>query len=365
MLTEGKVISCQSSVFSKPLCIDLFCGLGGWAEGFLAEGFTVVGFDIVRMAYPGFLVLQDVRHLHGSQFRRAACLVASPPCTEPSYAAMPWKRAKAKIPPVLPLWWKKSQSQMSLAELAEWEAWKRENPAPPPKLFLELFETCFRLQREACEAAEHYIPMVVENVCGAQKWVGRARWHFGSYYLWGDVPALMPDAKRLKKSPFSCSNLRFFEREASHWGDKGTLEHIKNNGGSWFAVAHNTESGKGQNPDGRKITGQNWNRHKITGETSPHWRLEGFKIQNHINKRDGAQSTKDLTNPAEHEGIKQHGSCEVWFDQGIAALPSRGNSRKAVSALIAKIPFPLARHIARCFKPTKIGCENVGEPPER
>lgn len=22
----------------KPLCIDLFCGLGGWAEGFLAEG---------------------------------------------------------------------------------------------------------------------------------------------------------------------------------------------------------------------------------------------------------------------------------------------------------------------------------------
>ena len=27
---------------------------------------------------------------------------------------------------------------------------------------------------------------------GAQKWVGRARWHYGSFYLWGDVPALMP-----------------------------------------------------------------------------------------------------------------------------------------------------------------------------
>ena len=24
------------------------------------------------------------------------------------------------------------------------------------------------------------------------KWVGRARWNFGSFYLWGDVPALMP-----------------------------------------------------------------------------------------------------------------------------------------------------------------------------
>lgn len=25
---------------------DLFCGLGGWAEGFLAEGYAVTGFDI-------------------------------------------------------------------------------------------------------------------------------------------------------------------------------------------------------------------------------------------------------------------------------------------------------------------------------
>lgn len=27
------------SVGPRPLCIDLFCGLGGWAEGFLAEGY--------------------------------------------------------------------------------------------------------------------------------------------------------------------------------------------------------------------------------------------------------------------------------------------------------------------------------------
>src|SRR5437773_740447 len=31
-----------------PLAIDLFCGLGGWAEGFLAEGWDIVGFDIQR-----------------------------------------------------------------------------------------------------------------------------------------------------------------------------------------------------------------------------------------------------------------------------------------------------------------------------
>jgi site-specific DNA-cytosine methylase len=141
----------------KHLAIDLFCGLGGWADGFLAEGYDVIGFDIERRPYPGQLVLQDVATLDGRQFRNAACIVASPPCQEYSYRAMPWTRVRA---------------------------------LPPPDN--SLFETCFRLQRDAGKAAGRHIPMVVENVNGAQKWVGRARWHFGSYYLWGDVPALMP-----------------------------------------------------------------------------------------------------------------------------------------------------------------------------
>src|SRR5579872_1495075 len=99
-------------------------------------------------------------------------------------------------------------------------------------------------------AAERHIPLVVENVRGAQKWVGRARWNFGSFYLWGDVPALMPptllSAQRAKK----------------------------NEGGSWFNVAHNTTSGTGQNPDGRKLKGQDWNQFRKNGEVSPHWRME-------------------------------------------------------------------------------------------
>lgn len=83
----------------KPLPIDSFCGLGGWAEGFLAEGYDVIGFDIEVRPYPGQLVIQDVLTLHGSQFKNAAVIVASPPCQAYSYRAMPWKLAKALPPP--------------------------------------------------------------------------------------------------------------------------------------------------------------------------------------------------------------------------------------------------------------------------
>jgi hypothetical protein len=158
----------------KPLAIDLFCGLGGWTEGLLANGFDVVGFDIERHEYgdekyPAQLVLQDVLTIHGSQFKDAALIVASPPCQEYSYMAMPWTKAKEKRQQYLS--GERDRTQLTA-----------------------LFDACFRIQREAIEAARHFIPLVVENVRGTQEWVGRSRWNFGSFHLWGDVPALMPIA---------------------------------------------------------------------------------------------------------------------------------------------------------------------------
>lgn len=180
------------------LAIDLYGGLGGWAEGLLAEGWAVIGFDIERHEYgahryPAQLVLQDVRTIHGSRFRDADLIVASPPCQEYSYMAMPWSRAK------------------TIAE--EYRDGTRDR-----KKLTELFDACFRIQREASEAAGRHIPMVVENVCGAQKWVGKARWHYGSFYLWGDVPALMPMASRrgMKGSVGTINGSGKF-REQSSW----------------------------------------------------------------------------------------------------------------------------------------------------
>lgn len=276
----------------KPLAIDLYCGLGGWSEGLLAENFRVIGFDIEQHVYgghcyPAQLVIQDVLTLHGSQFRDAALIVASPPCQEYSYMAMPWSRAK--------------QIRRALRGEDEFpEGYKGSRTVDELNA---LFDACFRIQREACDAAGRHIPMVVENVRGAQEWVGRSRWAFGSFHLWGDVPALMPMTGTAPKvGGFSWSD----------YGKPGYVpkafngEAIKNTGSSWFNIAHNTTSGKGNNPvNGRKGMG--------CGSVSWH-------------QEKGQRSPND---PRNH-----------WSSSPV---------RKAASAMIAKIPLPLSRHIARMY----------------
>lgn len=272
---------------SGPLAIDLFCGLGGWTDGLLAEGYRVVGFDIEQHVYgehryPAQLVVQDVLTLHGRQFKDAALIVASPPCQEYSYMAMPWSLAKAKAAAI--------RADETGAEL------ERLN---------RLFNACFRIQREACEAAGRHIPMVVENVRGAIPWVGRSRWNYGSFHLWGDVPALMPQTLRAVKS--------------ARPNRKGVM--------AW-----------------------------TTGHLEGYWeRSDGQKTSGHANKRDGHSHTRHLTNPGEHqaddEGRKIGGD---WFSDPQSTCRKHGSKskgRKMASAMIAKIPLPLSRHIAATYKP--------------
>jgi hypothetical protein len=408
----------------EPLCIDLFCGSFGWSQGWLELGGRVIGFDLDHQDYHGpvprgaDLILQDVRTIDGARFKDVTLILSSSPCQEFSYRAMPWKKAKALGPPVLGL---------------------------------ELFAQAFRIQREAIAAAGHFIPMVQENVRGANPWVrelfGRSRWSYGSYHLWGDVPALMPITlgcgRKVKMASwrhpsdprhvpgqgfntladrqtralpdhmkvgelnwrdhgkpgykgdqlqdvaaaqyddsvkcggpagddwFTHHNRPEFDRRAglsvpvecrgcgaSAVMSSGTIEAdlnefkrthsecvgsevivgkaeahdraTKNSGGSWFNIAHNTESGANNNPArGNSVDGV-----KVPGLADGHFPPGGL-AQGHIDGVEGF--TPDRQPLGKNVLARKHGS--------------KSSARKAASARIAKIPLALARHIARTYFP--------------
>jgi hypothetical protein len=233
---------------------------------------------------------------------------------------MPWSRSKDP-----------NNSKAAKALRAKWEAEGPDN---------RLFDACFRIQREAIYAkrlelrccdldyskpacSRCHIPLVVENVRGAQPWVGRSAWNYGSFHLWGDVPALMPKALKAQKSASGhCKSALATERPD----------------GRMIAVADGVKQlhSRGDN--------QTCGKHRMG------LGAECMKTAGHVNKRDVHGHTRHLTNQAEHDAVKVGGD---WFRDPAchSAHASRSNARKAASAIIAKIPLPLSTWIARVYKP--------------
>ena len=327
----------------------------------MAEGFDCIGFDIERheygnKRYPGHLILKSILEINGYDLRAVnpALVVASPPCQEYSYMAMPWKRAKQIAGGLLeecPF----PEGYDGSRTLAELNA---------------LYNACFRIARQAgC-------PIVLENVKGAQPWVGRANAHFGSYYLWGDVSDV---GGRVVRSDVPA---RFGEYVRPSKGQKFNPDGTAHGQGSWFAVADSKERGA------QKREGRNFHAFENGLGSSPSFNggeheTRGVKTVGHVNQRDGFDHTRHLTNQRESDGVKIGGSGDEywrkpleakrreataiknggdWFASGTdCSLQRRASSgstsRKAASAMIAEIPFELASCVARAFKMPRV-CQN-------
>ena len=145
---------------SKPLCIDLCCGTGGWTDAFLQVGYNVIGFDTTRYPeYNGQLIIQDIRTLDGKSYRGLVdVIVASPPCSDFSRHDQPWTKARH-----------------------------------PPEPDMSIVNTCLRLKNEINPRI-----FILENVRGAQKWLGKAILRRGPFFLWGDV-VLVPTLTKYRQ----------------------------------------------------------------------------------------------------------------------------------------------------------------------
>lgn len=177
--------STSQSISGSPMLLDLCCGTGGWALGFMAEGWDVVGVDVVDRGYPAVLIEADVRELSCGGWKGLFDLVvASPPCQEFSLANSGPGRIRRGFDTTI--WW-----------------------------------ACVARAREVgC-------PIIIENVRGACRVFGRGVGSAGSRFFWGDgVPALLPYGRR-----------EWEKGRVSNWDGRGAERraHIPLDLARWFA----------------------------------------------------------------------------------------------------------------------------------
>jgi len=137
----------------KPICLDLFCGRGGWTRGFMDAGYYVIGVDqFPHEEYPGdYFVSGDLRLPFGGWLAgQVDVIVASPPCDEFSPWLLPWMKDRRVLPDMTLV-----NNTYRIRELIK------------PRIF------------------------VLENVRAARYFLGPSISNSGPYYFWGDA-ALMP-----------------------------------------------------------------------------------------------------------------------------------------------------------------------------
>lgn len=158
---------------SEMRMLDLFCGRFGWGKAFAARGWDVVGVDLVeppKIPEGCTFIKANVLDFNAETLGRYDFVCASSPC-----------------------------ENFSLFQIRNF------HPHPPyPELGIRLF----RHTQAIC--ADSGIPYVMENVKAAEQFVGPAKGHAGSFFLWGNaVPPLLPEklTKGMKMDRAWCQQL--------------------------------------------------------------------------------------------------------------------------------------------------------------
>lgn len=156
--------------------LDLFCGQGGWSQGFSRHGWTCTGIDCQDHGYPfGKLILLTLPiHDEAILAFTPDFITASPPCEEYARHHLPWLKG------------------------------------PPPDLTLLTWAVALANRLD--------VPTLVECSRFAALHVpGSSR--VGSYRLWGAIPALLPTVpqRKMKTSGTNPGRRAFIDPILSDW----------------------------------------------------------------------------------------------------------------------------------------------------